>query len=138
MFDGGGIDAFCEPKSSTFTVPSSRTLMLSGFRSRNDPRVVRGFERVGDLARDGDGVRKSQASRPNDVVQRLARARTPSPAPALRGLLHAVDLRDVGMIERGQRLRLAPNRASRSDRRQLSQAGTFRATSRLSVVSRAL
>ena len=31
---GSGASAFASPKSSTFTVPSSRTLMFAGFRSR--------------------------------------------------------------------------------------------------------
>ena len=32
--DAAGSSAFANPKSSTFTVPSSVTLMLAGFRSR--------------------------------------------------------------------------------------------------------
>jgi hypothetical protein len=36
--------AFAKPKSSTFTVPSSRTLMFAGFRSRWT--IPGGFKRV--------------------------------------------------------------------------------------------
>jgi hypothetical protein len=32
--DASGSSAFARPKSSTFTVPSGRTLMLAGLRSR--------------------------------------------------------------------------------------------------------
>jgi hypothetical protein len=49
--------AFASPKSSTFTVPSSRTLMFAGLRSRLDDALrVRGFERLGNLPRDGQCV----------------------------------------------------------------------------------
>ena len=48
-----GSIAFASPKSSTFTVPSSRTLMFAGLRSRwMMPALVRRFERVRDLSRD--------------------------------------------------------------------------------------
>ena len=51
-----GSTAFANPKSSTFTVPSSRTLMLAGFRiAVDDALLVSGFKRVGDLLRDGQG-----------------------------------------------------------------------------------
>ena len=49
-----GSMALARPKSSTFTVPSDRTLMFAGFRSRwMMPLLVRGFERLRDLLRDG-------------------------------------------------------------------------------------
>ena len=48
-----GSSALANPKSSTFTVPSARTLMFAGFRSRwTMPLLVRRFERLGDLPRD--------------------------------------------------------------------------------------
>jgi hypothetical protein len=48
-----GSIAFAKPKSSTFTVPSDRTLMFTGLRSRrNDHLLVGGYERVRDLLRD--------------------------------------------------------------------------------------
>ena len=46
--------AFASPKSSTFTVPSSRTLTFAGFRSRwMMPLLVRGLECFRDLFRVG-------------------------------------------------------------------------------------
>ena len=48
-----GSTAFARPKSRTFTVPSLRTLMLAGFRSRwMMPLLVSGFKRLGNLLRD--------------------------------------------------------------------------------------
>ena len=43
---------FARPKSSTLTVPSSRTLMFAGFRSRWMMPARARFERLGDLPRD--------------------------------------------------------------------------------------
>ena len=41
---------FARPKSSTFTVPSARSLMLAGFRiAMNDPLVVCCLQRFGNL-----------------------------------------------------------------------------------------
>ena len=48
-----GSSAFASPKSSTFTVPSGRTLMLAGFRSRwMMPCSCAAFEGGGDLPAD--------------------------------------------------------------------------------------
>ena len=50
---GVGSSALASPKSKTFTVPSGRSLMLAGFRSRwMMPCLVGRFERVRDLLRD--------------------------------------------------------------------------------------
>src|SRR5258708_16609840 len=52
-----GSNAFARPKSSTFTVPSGRTLMLAGLRSRwDDALLVGGFERLCDLSGDRQGL----------------------------------------------------------------------------------
>ena len=51
-----GSSAFARPKSSTFTVPSWRTLDVGWLEiAVDDPLLVRGFERLGDLLRDGKG-----------------------------------------------------------------------------------
>ena len=56
--------AFARPKSSTLTTPSGVTLMLAGFRSRwTMPLLVRRFQRLGDLARDGQGFVQRQRAR---------------------------------------------------------------------------
>src|SRR5690242_3148061 len=74
--DGFGDDlpveaiAFANPKSSTLTVPSSRTLILAGFKSR----------------------------------WMIAWS---SQAANISGALEAVDVLDIRVIERGERLRLA-------------------------------
>ena len=52
-----GRSAFARPKSSTFTAPSGRTMMLAGLRSRwMMPLLVGGFERLDDLLRDGQRI----------------------------------------------------------------------------------
>ena len=57
-----GPSALARPKSRTFTVPSARTLIFAGLRSRwMMPLLVRRFERLGDLARDGQGVGERQS-----------------------------------------------------------------------------
>ena len=49
--DRSGASAFARPKSSTLTVPSGFTLTLAGLRiAVDDPPLVRGFQRLGDLA----------------------------------------------------------------------------------------
>jgi hypothetical protein len=47
--------AFASPKSSTFTEPSGRILTLPGFEiAMHDVLLVRGFQSIGDLAREGE------------------------------------------------------------------------------------
>ena len=52
-------------------------------------------------------------------------------------LFDAVDVRDVGMIQRGERHRLTLNRPSRSGSLAKVSGRTLMATSRFSFVSRA-
>ena len=82
-----GADAFARPKSSTFTVPSGVILMFAGFRSRwTMPLLVRGFERVGDLPRDGERrhVERHRAS---------SRRRSASVSPSTSSSTRARDAR---------------------------------------------
>ena len=52
-----GSSALASPKSSTFTVPSGRSLILAGFRSRwTMPLLVRGFQGLGNLVGDAQGL----------------------------------------------------------------------------------
>ena len=93
------------------------TLMLAGLRSRwTMPRVVRGVERVGDLLRD----RRAPPSTASD--RRAMRSASVGPSTSSmherrcrRHLFDAVDLRDVGMVERRRdaRLALEPRQAIR-------------------------
>ena len=100
--------AFARPKSSTFTVPSSRTLMLAGFRSRwTMPCSCAASMRLGDLPGDGD----SFVNRDRPLSDPLCQVRTGDELhdqrADRRAVLETVNLRDVGMVERGQRLRFA-------------------------------
>ena len=50
-----GSVALASPKSSTFTVPSGRTLTLGFQIAMDDALFMRGLQRVGDLFRDRQG-----------------------------------------------------------------------------------
>ena len=104
-----GSIAFARPKSSTFTVPSSRTLMFAGFEiAVDDPLLVRGFERLGDLLGDRQRLERSgmapRAIRSASVgaLDQLHHERV----DAVR-FLEAVNVRDVRMVQRREDLRLA-------------------------------
>ena len=73
----------------------------------NDPFLVRGLERVADLARDGQRVRGPEASGLNDRVECLARHQLHDERRDPVGLFEAVHLGDVGMIERREQTRFA-------------------------------
>ena len=73
----------------------------------DDPFLVRGLERIADLARDGQRVRGPEASGLNDRVERLALHQLHHERRDPLGLFEAVDLRDVGMIERREQTRFA-------------------------------
>ena len=75
----------------------------------DDAALVRRFQRVGDLSRD------RRARRPPAIGPRAMRADRSSPSTSsmtrrvgLPSIFEAVDLRDIGMIERRQGLRFAP------------------------------
>ena len=103
--------ALARPKSSTFTVPSGRTLMLAGFRSRwMTPCSCARLERLGDLPRDRQRLVQRNRALRDPIGQRRAHRRAPvrrAPSCRLQRLFEAVDRRDVGMIQRRQELRLA-------------------------------
>jgi hypothetical protein len=66
-----GSNALARPKSSTFTVPSVRTLMLGWFEIPvDDPLLVRRFERFGDLLRDRQGFVGRDGSLRDAIRQR--------------------------------------------------------------------
>ncbi|HYN06077.1 MAG TPA: hypothetical protein VES67_01680, partial [Vicinamibacterales bacterium] len=66
----------------------------------NDARVVRGFERFGDLTRDGEGFVEWERAACETLRQILALDQFHHQG----AILNAVDRRDVGMIERREHL----------------------------------
>lgn len=68
---------------------------------------VRGFEAGGDLAADFERLVKREGSALQAVVDRLARDELEDEEAGVAGLIDAEDLRDVGMVQRGERRRLA-------------------------------
>ena len=104
-----GSIALARPKSSTFTVPSGRTLMFAGFRSRwTMPLLVRRFERLRDLLRDRAAPHRSESTpRAMPLRQVVALDEFHHEGVHATGLLESVDRGDVRMIQRRERLRLA-------------------------------
>ena len=126
-----------DPKSSTLTVPSARTLMLAGLRSRwMMPRSCAASSASAICLRDPERlVHRNRA--PRDAL----RERSPSTssmtsAVAPSDLLEAVDLRDVRMIEGRQHFRftLEPREAIRLGRHRAGS--TLIATARFRLLSR--
>ena len=73
----------------------------------HDADLVRGFERVGNLSRNRDGIGCGHRTARNPRRQVLARYQLHHEGPHTSGFLESVNLRDVGMIQRGERLGLS-------------------------------
>ena len=73
----------------------------------DDPLRVRGFERVGDLRRDRQGFVDRQRTARNPIRQRGPFDEFEHQGLHAVGLLHSVDGRDVGMVERREQPRFA-------------------------------
>jgi hypothetical protein len=73
----------------------------------NDALLVSGLEGGGDLAADGEGVVQIKRRRPDPVTQILAGYQLQSEETDPARLFERVDGGDIGMVERGQELRLA-------------------------------
>ena len=84
---GAGSSAFASPKSSTFTTPSPRTLMLAGFRSRwtmpcscaaSSASAI--CVAIGSASSSGNGPRARRSARilAVDELHHQARRRLPS------------------------------------------------------------
>ena len=113
-----GASALARPKSRTFTVPSARTLMLAGFRSRWTMPCSCAASRASAICL-AIGSASATGIAPLATTHREVLALdelhdegmhvAPAPTRVRRGrrLDDAVDLRDVGVIQRGERLRLA-------------------------------
>ena len=95
-----GSIAFARPKSRTLTVPSGLHLDVRGLQiAMNDPLLVRGFERLGDLLGDWQRlVERNRAAR-NALRQILALDEFHDERRDVGGLLETVDRRDVRMVE---------------------------------------
>ena len=111
----------------------------------DDPLLVRGVERVGDLARDaerlGDRAAPASASsasrRLQSILERLALDQLEHQRAHLALLLEAVDLRDVGMVQRGENPRFALEAGEPLGVGGEAAGRTLIATSRWSFGSRA-
>ena len=77
----------------------------------DDALLVRGLEGLGNLLRDERGLRERGRPARDDLQQVLALDQFHHEGVdvrrAVRGLDHAVDLRDVRVVQRGKRLRFA-------------------------------
>ncbi len=73
----------------------------------DDADLVRGLQRLGDLAREGQGLVEGNGAAGDPLREMLALDQLHHQRARAAGLLQAEDLRDVRMIEGGQRLRLA-------------------------------
>ena len=112
--------AFASPKSSTFTVPSSSDLHVRRLEiAMHDALLVRGLERVGDLARDGQRVAERQRDRARSLRQIVAlnqlhdqrTARCPVLTPrARRRARCSGDSARRGLAPRARSARAAPRR----------------------------
>ena len=100
--------AFASPKSSTFTVPSGRTLMLAGFEiAMDDALLVRRFEGLGDLLRDRQRLVDRDRAARDTLRQSSPSTSSMTSAVHARALLQAVDVRDVRVVQRREHFRFA-------------------------------
>jgi hypothetical protein len=74
----------------------------------DDALFVRRFERVGDLPRDGQRVGNRHRPLCDPLRERVALDQFHHERVRLAAVLEAVDVGDVGMVEGGQHLGLAP------------------------------
>ncbi len=73
----------------------------------DDPGPVSGVERVSDLLRDGQSLRKRQRAPAQAFVQRVAVDQLEHQGRHVAGVFETVDCPDVRMIERCEQLRFA-------------------------------
>ena len=134
-----GSIAFASPKSSTLTVPSARTLMFAGLRSRwmmpcscAASSAWRSASRCQCLVQRHRVRARCAATRSSPSTSSITSALIAA------GFFETVDVRDVrsGSARRGSGLRARSAPADR-DRRRRRRGRTLSATSRSSRVSRA-
>ncbi len=103
----GSID-FARPKSSTFTAPSGRTLIFAGFRSRwTIPCSVRRFKGLGNVFRDRQCLVERDRATGDPLREILTLNEFHDERVGGARFFKPVNRRDVGMIQRRERLRLA-------------------------------
>ena len=73
----------------------------------DDAAFVRGFERVGDLTGDCQRIVQRQRSTGDQIRKRVTFDELEDDARRAGGLLESIDGGNVGMVERGKKLRLA-------------------------------
>ena len=101
--------ALARPKSRTLTVPSGRILTLAGLRSRwTMPRVVRVFQRLGDLPGDRQRLGNRNWSLRDAIGQRRAFDQLHHQRRGAASPLETVDGGDVRVVERREDLGFAP------------------------------
>jgi hypothetical protein len=91
-----GSSALASPKSSTLTVPSGRSLMFAS--------LVRSFQRLGNLLRDGQRLARRQRTGGNPFCECHALDEFQDQHGRRAGILDSVDRRDERMVQRGQDL----------------------------------
>jgi hypothetical protein len=101
----------------------------------DDPFLVSFLEGLGDLLRDQGGLVDGKRASLQPLGDVLALDQLEDEHRPALGLLHAVDGRDVRMVEGGEELGLARSRAKRSGSDAISAGSTLSATSRPSSVS---
>ena len=103
-----GSSAFARPKSSTFTVPSGRTLMFAGFRSRwMMPCSCAASSASAICFAIGSASSSGMAPRAQPLRQILALDELHHEGLDAVGVLQPVDGGDVRMIQRGEDFRFA-------------------------------
>jgi hypothetical protein len=101
---GRGIECLSQPEVQHLDPAVAAHLDVRRLQiTMDDALVVCGFERVGDLAGDSERVRYRQRA-PRDEQRQLITLDQFHDEPAI---LDSEDLRDVGVVEGGKRLRLA-------------------------------
>ena len=73
----------------------------------DDAAFVSRGQRVGDLSRDVDSLIERERSLPQPILERLSFHQLHDDAGGVSDLLEPVNLGDVGVVQRGQDLRLA-------------------------------
>ena len=127
-----GSSAFARPKSRTLTVPSGADLDVGRLQVAMDDAAARAPLRARrrSAARSAAAPRATRHAAPRAMTLRQVSPSTSSMTSAQRaaGLLDAVDLRDVRMVQRGERpalrARSAPaarDRAAKSRRQDLDR-----------------
>jgi hypothetical protein len=99
-------------------------LDVRGFQiAVDDPLLMRGFERLGDLARDGQGLVERNGSLRNTICERRPSDEFHHEGGRAVRSFEAVDLGDVGVVQRGKcpGLALEPSQAIRVLREGLRQ-----------------